>query len=300
MDFLSYVNTINAAITSYDMQIRSSIPQTGPMQGGEKVYALVNTQSDMAAQMATTHSVDEIGFVKRVLDAIFETNNAPVGAANGKELMAIKEEAALRLGRVARDRTSTATQRATQAENGDSDDDATRVSQVKTLNLDQCTSVLKSLVAEGWLTHPTEPGARSYYVLSPRALMELKEWLVETYNEPAMMGEDGEMEEESVERIKMCQGCNEIVISGQRCQEKTCGARIHDRCVAAVMRAKSAGRSLCPLCEVGWTGKEFVGVRAEPAIKERYLAEVNGGSNGVNGERRRRRVERDEEEDDEE
>jgi hypothetical protein len=296
MDFLSYVNAINAAITPFDMQIRSSIPQTGLMQGGEKVYALVNTQSDMATQMATTHSVDEIGFVKRVLDAMFEINNAPVGAPSGKEIMAITQDAALRLGRVTRDRTSTAMQRATQVEDGDSDDDATRAGQAKTLNLEQCTTLLKSLVAEGWLTHPLEQGARSYYVLSPRALMELKEWLIETYNDPVVIGEDGEVEEEAVERIKMCQGCNEIVISGQRCQEKKCGARIHDRCVAAVMRAKSGGRSVCPICEVEWTLKEFVGVRAESVIREKYLAGANGERGNTNG--RRRRIEQEEEEED--
>lgn len=46
-----------------------------------------------------------------------------------------------------------------------------------------------------------EKSRAGFYSLSPRQLMELRGWLVETYNE----------EEEEWQRIKSCNGCKEIV-----------------------------------------------------------------------------------------
>ena len=70
---------------------------------------------------------------------------------------------------------------------------------------DRAERVLASLVAEGWF----ELSKAGFYSLSPRALMELRGWLIETYNEGA--DEDGSEDEEWVERIKLCQACKEIV-----------------------------------------------------------------------------------------
>jgi len=130
-------------------------------------------------------------------------------------------------------------------------------------------------------------------------LLELKNWLFETYNEPP--DEEAE-DEEGIERIKTCKGCSEIVISGQRCVDRSCGVRMHDFCVAAVMRA-GAGRSTgggerkCPQCGKGWTGREFVGVRAVKEVGERWLARHGGGAERrVNGRGREDGEEEEEEE----
>lgn len=310
-DFLSYINAVNAAITPYDLEIRSTLPQAGvpmppdpgPRAGGnggrvanERIYALVNTTSDPQTQLATTHSADEIAYVKRLLDAMFDTYNGPVGASNGREVMAVTEMQATQLHRAsARDRSSgvTATQRAqaAAADDDDDDEDGTVVGTqraggggVQSITLGQAERMLKSLVDEGWLVRPTFAGAnKEYYVLSSRALLELKDWLLQTYNEPAIVGEDGGVDEEAVERVKCCRGCNEVVMSGQRCMRKECGVRLHDRCVLAVMRAGRQGRrgggeedAKCPECGKEWTGTEFVGVRAVKDVRERYLREMNG------------------------
>lgn len=75
--------------------------------------------------------------------------------------------------------------------------------------MSQAEAVLVGMVEEGWF----EKSRAGYYSLSPRALMELRGWLVETYNEPP--GEEGEESEEDDgagrERIKFCQACREIV-----------------------------------------------------------------------------------------
>jgi len=189
-------------------------------------------------------------------------------------------------------------------DDGEEDGDAAAQqtqAQTQSLTLPQATTVLKSLVNTGWLTHPTSiPGAKNYYVLSPRALLELKNWLFEAYNEPP--DEEAE-DEEGIERIKTCKGCSEIVISGQRCVDKSCGVRMHDFCVAAVMRA-GAGRSgggerKCPECGKWWTGRGCVGVRAVKEIGERWLARQGGGG-GEGGERRVNGLRQEDEEQDEE
>jgi hypothetical protein len=47
--------------------------------------------------------------------------------------------------------------------------------------------------------------------LSPRALMELRGWLVETYNEEAPAEGEEDEEESRWERVKFCETCRDIV-----------------------------------------------------------------------------------------
>jgi len=67
----------------------------------------------------------------------------------------------------------------------------------------QAEKVLKGLVEEGWF----EKSRKGFYSLSPRGLMELRGWLIETYNDN---GEEDE-EEETVPKIKSCFACKEII-----------------------------------------------------------------------------------------
>lgn len=69
----------------------------------------------------------------------------------------------------------------------------------------QAEKMLKTLVEEGWF----EKSRKGYYSLSPRALMELRGWLMETYNDVG--DEDEDEEEERVVRVKLCFACKEII-----------------------------------------------------------------------------------------
>lgn len=182
-DFNNYVSVCNNAISPFDLEIRSTLSQ----HDRKRVFAIVNTTSDPATQLATTHTADEISYLKRVLDAMFETYNS-----GREEIMAITSLQALRLSR--------APTRETQ--NGE----ATQGASGQGLTTAQAERMLDSLVAEGWF----ELSKKNYYSLTPRALMELRGWLLETYNE-SREDEDDEDEEETVDRIKLCQACRDIV-----------------------------------------------------------------------------------------
>jgi hypothetical protein len=112
---------------------------------------------------------------------MFETNNT-----QNREVMAVKGMDALRLAKAPRDRESAVG--ATQNTQGST---ATSITQ------DRAEKLLDQLVEEGRF----EKSKAGFYSLSPRQLMELRGWLVETYND----------EDEEWQRIKSCEGCKEIV-----------------------------------------------------------------------------------------
>lgn len=258
-DFNNYVTTINASISPFDLEIRSAYTQTAPRT---RIYALVNTTSDAITQLATTHTPDEIAFVKRLLDEMFDRNNPP-----HCELMAVTAMRATQLHR-----SDAGGRRASGAVPAEG-------SLALSLTMDHAERLLASLVAEGWLEK-----SNTYYTLSPRALMELRGWLLETYNEPA----DEEDGEGGVERIKLCQACRDIVTFGQRCATQACKCRLHDHCSQSFFRAQRSSK--CPLCKAEWTGKDFVGERAVTAAAGRRASgNVNGTRNGVGAPETRRR-----------
>ncbi|KAF2834939.1 DNA repair protein Nse1 [Patellaria atrata CBS 101060] len=247
-DFNNYVSAANTALSALDFEIRSTLSQ----HDRTRVWALVNTASDELTQLATTHSADEIAYVKRVLDAMFETNNT-----QRAEICAVRGNDALRLAKGSADR------RETQGSSGQG------------LTMKDAERVLKGMVEEGWF----ERSRAGWYSLSPRALMELRGWLVETYNEPPT--EEGD---EGVERVKLCQACREIVTVGQRCADNTCSFRLHNICTQSFFRTLPAKK--CPKCETNWTGQSFVGEKA-------------AGGRGSNVGTSSRRTTRNEDEEDE-
>jgi len=182
-DFNNYITILNSAISPFDLEIRSSLSQ----HDRTRIFALVNTTSDAITQLATTHSADEISFLKRVLDAMFETYNT-----GREEVMAVTSLQALKLARPP-----------VQALQATQDGEMTQGAASQGLTKLEAERMLQSLVAEGWF----ELSRKGYYSLSPRALMELRGWLMETYNEADEEDED----EERVDRIKMCHACREIV-----------------------------------------------------------------------------------------
>ena len=69
----------------------------------------------------------------------------------------------------------------------------------QSLTMTQAETVLRQLVEEGWL----EKSRKGYYRLSPRGLMELRGWLVATYNDEGMgVG---------VKKIKSCEACGDVI-----------------------------------------------------------------------------------------
>ncbi|KAF7511530.1 hypothetical protein GJ744_004118 [Endocarpon pusillum] len=238
-DLRSYVSAANLALSPLDLEIRSTFHQSSR----ERVYALVNTSSDALTQMATTYSVEEMGFVKRVLDWMFD------GPANTRRLeaMCISGTEAVNLAKVAGGVRRETQNGNTQVGGGS-----------QGLSMRDAEGMMGRLVEEGWF----EKSGKGFYNLTPRALMELRGWLVESYND---------LEDESDDRgdrIKFCQACKEIVTVGQRCPKRECPCRLHDICTANFFRMQRNRN--CPICKVEWDGKHFVGEKAI-TTSERYL-----------------------------
>ncbi|KAI9704013.1 MAG: hypothetical protein M1820_005634 [Bogoriella megaspora] len=253
-DFLAYIHTLNSAISSFDLEIRSAKPQilspsdrrharqsanndddtTSSASRDERIYALVNASGDPISQLATTYTPEELAYIKRVLDAMFDTYNT-----TRAEVCAVTSIQASQLHKPPRGRESTVGSGQNQG------------GQAQGITMAQADRVRDGLVEEGWLVK----SSRNYYSLSTRALMELRGWLVDTYNEPA--DEEGE---EGVERVKSCYACKEIVISGQRCPNRECLCRLHDFCTASFFQMQRS--RTCPLCKAGWDDHSYVGERA--------------------------------------
>lgn len=169
------------------MEIRNTLRQTAQAnQTPERVYALVNTTDDALTQLATTYTADEIAFIKRVLNAMFDTYNT-----RRLEAMVITEMQAVQLAKGypggSRRQSGNATQ---QSQGGAS----------QGLSMSQAEATMKNLVEEGWL----EKSRKGFYSLSPRSLMELRGYLVETFNGENEAGQ-------WVNKIKYCAACGDIV-----------------------------------------------------------------------------------------
>ncbi|EMD88992.1 hypothetical protein COCC4DRAFT_72367 [Bipolaris maydis ATCC 48331] len=241
----STIQTINAKLETFDYEIRSMRDQ----QSKDVVYALVNNTSDALTQLATTFSANEIAYIRRLLDHMFETKNTSV-----RETMAVKHTEASQLARVSRrNRQSQFNGTSTQF---DSETPDTQLQGADTsISIAEADNVLDSLIAQGFFNK----SRAGYYSLAPRALMELRAYLKETYNESADENEDGR----EIIRIRDCEGCREIVTIGIRCNNKECGVRWHDVCANSYYRGRRDRERKCPRCRTECTGDVFVGERAD-------------------------------------
>jgi hypothetical protein len=170
-----------------------------------------------------------------------------------REIMAVKQMRANQLAKVpTRNRQS---QAATQL---DADEGSIQVeSNVKSLNHTECDGVLHNLVAQGFF----QLSSHYYYSLAPRGLMELRNYLKETYNE--LPAEDDDEECEPMVRIRDCEGCQEIVTIGLRCDNRDCGVRWHTRCGNQFFGGQQGNARRCPKCKTAWTGTTHVGEKAD-------------------------------------
>lgn len=238
-DLDEYIHAAREALAPLDYDIR----RTQHQKTKEWVYALINVHSDPATQLATTHTPDEISFIKRLLDAMFDTYNTP-----RMEVLAVDESQALKVSRPSR-----AGRESNVGANGASGEDSQSAAKDRGLRHSEVLTLLKSLVAEGWL----EKSRDGFYSLSTRSLLELWPWLMATYNDADS--------EDDWQRIKFCEGCKEIVTVGQRCVDRDCVARIHDICHDQVWPSRTNKK--CPKCEKPWDGNRFVGERAVTSTK---------------------------------
>lgn len=248
----NYIATINSTISPFDLEFRSTLSQ----HDKTRIYALVNTTSDAITQLATIHSPDEIAYVKRVLDEMFIS-----GCSRRQELFAVQGIKAVNCRTVHKGRQSGVNgHNNTTIINSDDEDGAPAqtqtAGQAQSITMHQAEVLLETLVEEGWF----ECSRRKHYSLAPRALMELRGWLIETYNEDADAEGDDD-EDEGVQRIKFCNACRDIVTIGQRCPDLNCLGRLHDHCTRTMWRSQG-GAEKCPVCKKDWEGFAFVGERA--------------------------------------
>lgn len=191
----SYISEANTAISPFNFEIRSSLRQSSkqPDQGApnappERVYALVNVHVDNLTQLATTYTADEIAFVKRILDFMFVTNNTRFC-----EGMVISPIQAVQMAKVSS--VDASRRRSTNADSQQNQGGA-----AQSLSMTQAETMMRNLVEEGWL----EKSSKGNFSLTPRALMELRSWLRETYNYVNAEGQ-------RVHKIKNCAACKDII-----------------------------------------------------------------------------------------
>ena len=70
-DFTSYLSAAADALSSFDYEIRSTQHQVTK----QRVWAVVNSISDAPTQLAGSRTPEEVAYLRRLLDAMFETYN---------------------------------------------------------------------------------------------------------------------------------------------------------------------------------------------------------------------------------
>ncbi|CAG8195905.1 unnamed protein product [Penicillium salamii] len=227
--FYAYLDAANRAISQFDLEIRSSLPQDPQAQEDppQRVWALVNNTSDPLTQLATTYTADEVAFIKRLLDYMFLTNNTV-----RTEGMCVAQLQAVGLHKAPTTRPAT------------DEPSQTQSAASQSLTMTQAEKTIRNLIEEGWF----QKSRKGYLTLTPRALMELRGWLAMEYND-----------EEST-KIRFCAACKDMVTVGQRCADINCEGRLHDHCIRNFFRMQQAEK--CPVCQAEWPGDHFVGERA--------------------------------------
>jgi hypothetical protein len=272
-----YIGDLNDELGKFDFEVRSMRDQVDR----STVYALVNSTPDSIIQGATHHTPDEIAFFRRLLDAMFETNNT-----RRAEVFAVKENDALHLNK-----------------NPPGEGEASTGG----LTHKTAEEALARFVEEGWLEksrysipwpdprgYAADEHRNNFYTLAPRGLLELSVYLKETYGDVESSEEDSDEEEHPPRRrIKKCEACSELLTVGQRCEKLACDVRMHEPCAVQFFRVNKDKK--CPKCKTKWSGKELVGEAAAGKLKRRLQKRAAP----VPTPRKRREEEEEEEEDEE-
>ncbi|KAF8537856.1 RING-like domain-containing protein, partial [Trichophaea hybrida] len=235
-----HIADINEELSKFDFEIRSMRDQ----KDRSTIWALVNSNPDIIIQGATHHNADEIAFFRRLLDAMFETNNTLRA-----EVMAVRVNDAIHLNKNPPKAASEEVPEGMHAISSGG------------LTMKGAEDALKMFVDEGWL----EKSRGNWYTLAPRGLLELNVYLQQTYNDRSATPSDEEEDDEDErpageKRIKDCFACKELLTMGQRCEKLTCPVRMHEPCATHYFRVHKDKK--CPGCQKTWTGKEPVGEAA--------------------------------------
>ncbi|KAM3463778.1 hypothetical protein MY5147_008588 [Beauveria neobassiana] len=233
-----FMRTAREAASLFDYEIRRTQHQVTK----ERVYAFVNTASDAQTQLATTFSHDELAFIKRALEAMFDKYNTA-----RMEVIALTDMQAVKLARPNR--------RESAVDRTEDEPEQSQAITDKGLKHSEVETVLQNLVGGGWF----EKSREGFYSLTPRSLLELRPWLLGTFNYPD--AEEGEWQ-----RIKFCEACKDIVTVGVRCADPDCNIRVHAICEEAFWRTRR--NKNCPGCSKEWTGNLYVGERAKLIITD--------------------------------
>lgn len=256
-EFEEYIQIAGQVASLFDYEVRNTLHQVTK----QRIYAFVNTTSDPQTQLATTFAPDELAFVKRVLEAMFDKYNTP-----RMEIMAITSMQAIKLARPDR-RQSQSQPQPTQTQ-VDPDSSQVQAATDRGLKHSEVESIMNDLVGGEWF----EKSREGFYSLSARALLELRPWLIAMFN-------DTEAEADEWQRVKFCEACKEIVTVGLRCKNPGCMLRLHDHCQDAFWRARRSKN--CTKCEEEWTGDKYVGERAV-TMTEAYQRGRRHGGRGTN------------------
>ena len=124
----------------------------------------MNTTSDPFSQLATTHSLSEIAYLRALLNAMFDTANSI-----HEEIYAVRSTEALNLS-------------STQG-----------VGLTKTSG----EAALDGFMREGWL----EKSRAGFITLSPRGLLELRGYLLDMFNDE---GEEGDARTDRIKFCHVC------------------------------------------------------------------------------------------------
>lgn len=127
-----------------------------------------------------------MAFVKRILDFMFDTNNTRL--CEGLSISSIQAIQQAKISAADRRHSQNPAMQATQG------------GAAQSLSMTQAENMMRNLVEEGWL----EKSRAGFFSLTPRALMELRGWLISTYNDDQDEGARGR-------RIKFCAACKDIV-----------------------------------------------------------------------------------------
>ncbi|KAI5782707.1 DNA repair protein Nse1 [Geopyxis carbonaria] len=237
---MGYIGEVNDELSNFDFEIRSMRSQ----KDRSTVFALVNNTSDDIIQSATPFTPDEIGFFRRVLDAMFITNNTLRA-----EVLAVRLQDAVHLNKVPPG--------ASQPADG--------VAPVAGITLHAAETALTTFVEHGWLVK----SRANYYSLGERALLELSGYLTQTYNYAAGSEDDEDTADSHGDAVKFCYACKELLTVGERCDKLKCVVRLHEPCAKQFFRTAREREQRCPACKKDWTGNEKVGEAAAPKLLAR-------------------------------
>lgn len=151
-DYIAMIN--NKALRPFDYEIRTHLHD----RNGVRYYGFVNVKDDPLTQSATTYSADEIAFINRVLDAMFESNRI-------NEEMVVSSMDVSNLAKVSPDQRRRESMGQTQGQTQTQTSGA-----INGLTMSAAESVIENMVQQGWF----EKVQNGDYTLAPRGLMELK------------------------------------------------------------------------------------------------------------------------------